>query len=149
MNRRPRPIHHRASSIVPVLILLVATSGPARATLPCEFQETSTFRSDGGWILAVPDGSGSTLAQAGATVEVQLVECETLNPIVGYPPQDVYLGDADAGTLSICPGGTIADGATDAEGRTTISGSLAAGGQANGVLVDVGVFATHVGSSCP
>jgi hypothetical protein len=108
---------------------------PAAATLPCTLQDTSSVSSDGGWLLVLPDGNGPTLASIGATVEVRLVDCETGDPIVGYPAQDVVLDDHGAATFAFCPGGTIADGPTDDEGRTTISGGLAGGGHANGVML--------------
>jgi len=108
---------------------------PAAATLPCTLQDTSSASSDGGWLLVLPDDSGPTLASIGATVEVRLVDCETGDPFVGYPAQDVFLDDHGAETFAFCPGGTIADGPTDDEGRTTISGALAGGGHANGVML--------------
>jgi len=48
------------------------------------------------------------------------------DPIVMYPPEDLWLESADGGMVR-CPGGTIADAATDPSGQTTFTNPLFAG----------------------
>jgi hypothetical protein len=78
----------------------------------------------------------------GATVEVYLDQGCGDSPIVGYPFQDIWLDDAGDGGVTLCQGGSVADANTNIEGRTTISGSLFAGGStAAGMLVYIAGFA--------
>lgn len=81
-----------------------------------------------GHILVVPDGSGPTLASEGHVVWFRVVD-RGGSPIEGYPFQDLMLARLDGTTQVIpCPGGAVADANTDANGESTFSGALAAGG---------------------
>lgn len=84
-------------------------------------------------VFTVPDGSGRPLTQAmllggeavDATIVVHLYAYNV--PIAGFPREDIWLV-TDQGGLTACPGGTIADHATDSNGRTTFTQALRAGG---------------------
>jgi hypothetical protein len=86
-------------------------------------------------LYVVPDGSGRTLQEAqimgggdfDATITVTLIDYSGL-PIAQYPREDMWLEAADGG-LVLCDHGTVADASTDANGQTTWTGSLQAGGQ--------------------
>lgn len=85
-------------------------------------------------LLVVPDGSGPPFTEArtasgdvvDATLTVQILDI-SLDPIVSYPAEDVWL-TTDTEGLVRCPGGMIADGPTDATGRTTFTVPPRAGG---------------------
>lgn len=99
---------------------------------------TVNVETNGGDLLVTPGGAGPTIDSIGGTVSVQILDgCDL--PIAGYPFQDVFLGDSGAGTLNVCPGGSVADGNTNANGETTISGAIAAGGSsADGLRLLIG-----------
>jgi hypothetical protein len=80
-----------------------------------------------GTLLIVPDGSGNTLAAIGAVVTVTVLDSGGA-PIAGYPFQDIYLDDAGTAEISLCQGGSTADGNTSAAGVATISGGISGGG---------------------
>ena len=90
---------------------------------PCESFATSA----GGVLLVCPAGDGPSLASIGATIDVTLMSFTS--PVPGMPAGDFWI-QAYVGTVPLCGGHTSsnADGMTDANGRTTISGSVAAGG---------------------
>jgi len=75
-------------------------------------------------ITISPNGGGDTFAGTGITVRVFLKNC-TGAPLVGVPAQEVVIFNS---ALCICPGGNIADAATDANGMTTFSGTIRGGG---------------------
>ncbi len=81
----------------------------------------------GGSLFIKPDGAGPTLASIGSVVEVYVLDpCEAGIP--GYPFQDIWLGHAGGADVSLCQGGSVADGNTNVDGFTTISGAIAGGG---------------------
>lgn len=84
-------------------------------------------------LTIMPDGSGETLAAAGIHISVRVHDCAG-NPVVGLPASSIVLHSS---TLCICSGGNIADGPTDAEGRTTFSGTIRGGGSAENLTVFV------------
>lgn len=97
-------------------------------------------------ILAQPDGSGATLADAGGTIEVQVLDSSS-TPIAGIPANQIWLR-APAGTaFDWCTLPYRADGPTDFSGRTTFSGPLPASGRTASlqVVVDGVVLGTSVG----
>jgi hypothetical protein len=105
--------------------MLLGLTGLAMAGIPDDVESTAT--SAGGVALITPAGLGVTLASAGATVSVTVRDANT-DPIPGYPFQDIWLDDAGNGDIALCQGGSVADGNTDANGETTISGTIAGGG---------------------
>ena len=75
-------------------------------------------------ITVVPNVGGDTFAGTGITIRVFLKNCNGA-PLVGVPAQEVVIFNS---ALCICPGGNIADAATDANGMTTFAGTIRAGG---------------------
>lgn len=76
------------------------------------------------YVTISPDGGGETFAGTGITIEVCLRNCLGM-PLVGVPRQEIVLYHP---ALCICPGGNIADAATDINGCTSFSGTIAGGG---------------------
>jgi hypothetical protein len=108
-----------------LLITSVTTATVARTGVPD--YELSTAVSNGGSIYICPAGDGQTLAGAGATITVTLLDASGL-PIANYPLEDVWVESLEPGALVFCPGGNLADANTDVSGVTTFSGTLAGGG---------------------
>lgn len=90
-------------------------------------------------LYVVPDGSGDRLDNAqkydpqsgatsrvDATIFVDVYEGPAGPPAIGIPAEDVTLSSSDANLAPCTP--IIADGPSDANGRMTFSGALAAGG---------------------
>jgi hypothetical protein len=89
-------------------------------------------------VTIAPNGAGETFAATGITITVYLKNCSGA-PLVGVPRQEVVIYNSG---LCICPGGNVADAATDVNGSTTFSGSIAGGGcvenlqiYADGILI--------------
>lgn len=99
-------------------------------------------------LLICPDGDGETLAEVGAIIEIRIVDPAGY-PISGIPGADFWL-DACYDGLVLCYGSqsSSADLATDADGRTTISGTIAAGGCSDGLVVWVQGIPLVGGPSC-
>ncbi|RKY67967.1 MAG: hypothetical protein DRP97_06840 [Candidatus Latescibacterota bacterium] len=91
--------------------------------------------SDAVSVMVLPDGTGDSLAAArlldgtvvDATITLVLNDCWGV-PIASFPSEDLWLESPDGGLVS-CPGGTIADANTNAEGITVWQAPLRAGGQ--------------------
>lgn len=85
-------------------------------------------------LLVIPDGSGDPFDQAttpfgsreDGTITLVVLDAGD-QPVPGFPREDLWLQSYDGG-LATCLGGTIADTATDAEGRTRWTRPLFAGG---------------------
>ena len=75
-------------------------------------------------ILINPGWVGNTFANAGITIHVFLRNCQG-QPLVGVPAAVVQLTSPG---LCICPGGNLADAATDAAGHAQFTGTINAGG---------------------
>lgn len=107
-----------------------------------------------------PVGGGRPLTQAraldtpngswvDATIIVELLDGWG-DPVAGYPAEDLWLTTTGA-TLVLCDGGIRADGPTGADGRTTFSGPVRAGGHLipasdNRLLVETAHGALHYSS---
>jgi hypothetical protein len=101
-------------------------TGLAMAGIPDP--DNSTASSPAGCVEIAMDGNGKSLAAAGLTVTVTVIDAN-LDPVVGYPFQDIWLGDNLGGTeITLCNGGNFASANTNASGVTTITGSIAGGG---------------------
>lgn len=111
------------------IALLVGSWSPAGADHvgdPC----MATVTTAGGVLLACPAGDGPTLASIGATISVRLVDSAG-TPVPGVPAADFWINPpVDFRLAPLCGGwqSCPADHATDDNGETTISGSVAAGG---------------------
>ncbi len=134
------------ASVCVVLGVLVCDTGlchacviwePGWCPLCCPESYATT---NGGCLLVCPAADGKTLADINSIVYVTV---EDINgPFADIPGSDIWMIDADPERdLALCDGWysfVHADSATNSEGKTTISGSMAAGGWGNGMLVVVG-----------
>jgi hypothetical protein len=79
-------------------------------------------------LLICPSGDGPTLAEIGATIEVFVFDYSG-TAVQGMPAEDFWI-QRSMPPNTLCGGSqsSAADAPTDANGRTTISGSVAAGG---------------------
>lgn len=122
----------------------VATPTTCTTPVPCE----SSASSAGGTLMVCPAGDGPTLASIGAEISVTVLYCVPPEPVVGMYQNDLWIQTPLHPDPRIC-GGSLssnADGPTDENGQTTISGSIAAGGYwgdgvyvaAYGVLIGYG-----------
>jgi hypothetical protein len=100
--------------------------------------------------LVCPMGDGDRLDEVGATISVRVTTLGT-TPVPGIPASDIWLEGCGL-QLVLCGGsGAIdADSATNADGRTTLSGTLAASGCApSGLVILVqGVLALDTLDNC-
>jgi len=99
----------------------------------------SSVSSASGTVLACPAGDGETLAEKGLQISVTCRDGENL-PIVAIPATDFWLIGCN-NNLTLC-GGSVssnADHVTDASGQTTISGTIAAGGSDQIMVVVQGI----------
>jgi hypothetical protein len=123
----------RVVTIVFVTALVAGATAVADTPPGANF---SIWMENAGHVWVSPAGTGPALSEAfgpdGGTVDAT-IHVELLNdigdPIVGYPAEDMYLDTWTLPDLSSCSSLNIADGPTDADGRTTFSQPLLAGGQ--------------------
>ncbi len=121
-------------------LAVASVAGPATAPagipLPDPDLSTATTAYPGEVSLfSVPDGSGKSPAACyafggtvvDATITVEVVDAMA-EPVRMYPAEDMWLESADGGLIH-CIGGTVADGPTDADGRSTWTQPLHAGCQ--------------------
>jgi hypothetical protein len=90
-------------------------------------------------ILVCPRGDGPSLADIGATITVQVVSDQCDTP-PSFPPEDIYVLGCDNAWTTLCVpvyAAVDADGPTDENGITTISGAIRAGGFGTGLWVMV------------
>ena len=107
-------------------LVAVGMTGLAMAGIPD--LDNSSASSPTGCIEISVDGSGTAIGAAGMTVTVTVLDGNG-DPVVGYPFQDVWLGDTLGGTeIVLCNGGSTANGNTNASGVTFITGAVAGGG---------------------
>ncbi len=116
----PRPAWSADIPTVPYVEVFFATQGPLS-------------------IFGSPDGSGHPFSQAcdqtgqfvDGTLTIILYDDAPPwgAPVPNFPREDIFLTDL-TGNLVLCPGGTIADANTDADGVTTWSRPLFVGGSA-------------------
>ena len=132
-----------------VLSLLRAAPVAKTATRvigPCE----SSASSAGGVLLVCPAGDGPTLSSIGATVSVTVRNCNSQNPrpIPGIQAEYLWIMQPDRPYQPLCGlnRSSDADSATDSNGQTTISGSIAAGGYSDDALVVV--MGVLIGLNC-
>jgi hypothetical protein len=105
--------------------MLLGLAGAASAGIPDDVESTAT--SAGGVVLITPGSTGGSIANAGATITVTLLDAGLL-PVANFPFQDIYLDDPGDFSIALCQGGSTADANTDALGVTTIGGIIAGGG---------------------
>jgi len=119
----------RLLSLAVAGLVAVGMTGLAMAGIPD--LDNSTASSPAGCVSISVDGTGTAIGAAGMTVTVTVRDGNG-DPVVGYPFQDVWLGDNAAGTeITLCNGGSTAAANTNASGVTTITGAIAGGGTTN------------------
>lgn len=133
-------------SVVFGLLQVAPVATPEACTVPLSCESSAT--SAGGVLLVCPAGDGPTLSDIGATISVTLLWCTQAEPLVDLAPQNVWIQSKTNADPRLCggAGSSNADGLTDINGQTTISGSIAAGGYfgdgvyvvANGVFIQLG-----------
>jgi hypothetical protein len=100
---------------------------------PCRSSATGT----GGHYLVCPSGDGDRLDGIGSVIYVELLDASDV-PIPGWPAADIWLTGCGGELLLVGGASAInADADTDANGHTTISGAMTAGGCDNGLAVVV------------
>ena len=132
------------AAIVTVLLLGVAPSRSVSCVIdPCLSSATSTA----GTLLVCPAGDGPALSSIGATVNVTVLACDS-SPTSGIPADEFWIVSHNSTSLALCGGHLSSNGDADidANGQTTISGSVAAGGFSSDVHVVAQGFA--IGLSC-
>lgn len=131
----------KKSLVVTMVALLAACYvGPAFADIVCADSSycTVTFTDPNkNRVTIAPNGAGETFAGTGITIKVYLKNCSGA-PLVGVPAQEVVIFNS---ALCICPGGNISDAATDINGCTSFSGTIAGGG----CVESLTIFADGVG----
>ena len=124
---------NRSAQLILSVILLAVQFALPVASRATSYVADGVASSATGTLLCAPDGSGWTLASRGLTVDVT-VFITPGDPVAAYPFQDVTLSGLDPQVgVRICDGGSSADGNTDRNGQTTISGRLWAGGNSQGM----------------
>jgi hypothetical protein len=109
-----------------MLLVLAAFVSSAAADIVCSdsSRATASFTSTKNRVTIAPNGAGETFAGTGITIDVYLKNCNGA-PLVGVPAQEIVIFNIG---LCICPGGNIADAATDINGHTTFTGTIRGGG---------------------
>ncbi|MFN2370113.1 MAG: hypothetical protein ABR506_03045 [Candidatus Krumholzibacteriia bacterium] len=109
------------TAVVPYLPWVEVVRAPAQpASLFCT-------PAGGGSSFAAADGFGGTDLDAGLEIILYSDEPPWGTPVAHFPAEDIWL-EASDGALVACPGGTVADANTDAEGRTGWALPLRVGG---------------------
>jgi hypothetical protein len=115
-------------SLVVTMVAMIAASfaGTAFADIVCPDSSYCqvTFTDPAKNRVTIAPANGETFAATGITIRVYLKNCAGA-PLVGVPAQEVVIFNS---ALCICPGGNIADAATDVNGCTTFSGTIRGGG---------------------
>lgn len=126
-------------SVFPVFLLLLLALPQAAPVLAADipelpYVEVSVATEGPLSLLSTPDGSGHPLTQAfdstgqpaDGTITMTLFDDSNI-PVAYFPAEDIWLEDM-TGSLIMCFAGTIPDGDTDANGTTTWTRALYAGG---------------------
>ncbi|MBK7189937.1 MAG: hypothetical protein IPH86_14995 [bacterium] len=132
MNR----CHKTAFAIILVMGLAMATAADAQ-NLYCCTAEMAAPASAAPVLYNLPNGSGAAFTQArsstgivDATISLYL-RTDACVPVVNFTATDMWLEKevvANSGNFVACLGGTTSDANTDAEGVTTWTAPLRAGG---------------------
>lgn len=118
-------MNKRLLSLAVAGAMVLGLTGVASAGIPDETQSTAS--SAGGVVMITPAGTGGSIADAGATITVTVLDAGML-PVANYPFQDIYVDDPGNGAIYLCQGGSTADFDTNNNGVTTISGIISGGG---------------------
>jgi hypothetical protein len=109
-----------------VVLLVACFAGTAAADIVCPDSSycTIAFGTTRDRLTIIPDGSGDTFTGLQITLRVFLKDCNGA-ALVGVPREEVVIYNAG---LCICPGGTVADAATDVNGMAAFTGTIRGGG---------------------
>lgn len=138
--------HGHFSVLALLIILALSTMALAQVPDPIMCNATSA-NSQPVSVYMLPNGGGwpltNTMLLGGdrtdATITLTLLD-EAWNPITNFPAEDMFL--VTCCDLAPCWVGTIADGNTNAQGQTTFSNPLMAGGWGSGAQVMIGTWPT-------
>lgn len=147
-------------TLITFLVLLASATASAYDIEDVSMEESYAWVPTPGTLslFCLPNGSGDVLAEAyvkggSGGVPVRADARITLNVrthdgsvLVGVPAEDMWLRWTDASGLYACPGGTIADGPTSADGDAVWAEPLGLGGSSES-LVRVVVFGEALTSS--
>ena len=125
------------------LMIGVATFAMAGVPDLAESTASPAFNTDWISLYNLPDASGQAFNQArwwdGAvsqvvdgTITLTLLD-SSLNPVIAYPSEDLWLESRDGG-MFICPAGSVADLSTDTNGQTTWTVPMKTGGWSEDLL---------------
>jgi hypothetical protein len=114
-------------------LCLALAAGPAAADVICPDSSYCivSFATTKDRVTIVPNGPGETFRGTGITIRVCLKNCEG-EPLVSVPAQEIVIYNS---SLCICPGGNVADAATDPNGWTSFSGTIRGGGCAESLTI--------------
>jgi hypothetical protein len=119
----------RLLSLAVAGLVAVGMTGLAMAGIPD--LDNSTATGGPGCVEISVDGSGSSMGAGGVTVTVTVRDGNG-DPVVGYPFQDMWMGDDAGGTeITLCNGGSTAAANTNAAGVAFFTGAIAGGGTTN------------------
>lgn len=129
----------RVFSMVPALLILASAASLQAGGIPIQPYAEVTVATPGPLSLfCTPAGGGQPLTEAFgpagqiADGTISMILYEDIppfgSPVPFYPREDMWLFDTGGG-LAFCPGGTIPDADTDADGWTSWTRPLRAGGQ--------------------
>lgn len=135
-------------------IMVVSVASLAWAGVPDLDQCTATTGTTGASVYNVPNGGGTPFTQAfanaggvvDATIEVTLVDGGGA-PIFAYPFEDLWLDVSTTNpttNFAFCNGGTVADAATDTDGKAEWADPLLAGGSSGGETTLIYVAGTAI-----
>ena len=124
------PLLSTFASIVAILALPISAA-TTRANTPDPLHSTATCSPSA--LHIAPDGTGPSLADVGATITVTVIMVDDV-PVPGYPFQDIWVSGDASNSVRVCQGGSVADGNTNIDGVTTISGAIAGGGSSQNGL---------------
>ncbi len=130
-----KPVH--TVVLIPLLVLTGAASLMAADIPVLPYVEVFVAADGPLSLLCAPDGSGRPMTQAFNSVGQPVDGTITMilydatppwgSPVAFFPKEDIWLTDI-AGSLALCPGGSIPDENTDINGMTSWTGTLFIGG---------------------
>jgi hypothetical protein len=128
-----------AAGICALIIVNADTGGRAAGPLSSWCGSNATIGVPSAHVLVCPQGDGQSLAEVGATITVQVISDQCWPP-PGFPPEEIYVLGCDEAWTTLCvpvSRAIDADGPTDENGITTLSGTIRAGGFGTGLWVMV------------
>ncbi len=128
-----------AAGICALIIASADTGSRAAGSLSSWCGSDATIEVPSAHILVCPQGDGQSLAEVGATITVQVIN-DGCQPAPHLPPEDIWLYGCDEAWTTLCfplSRAIDADGPTDENGMTSLSGAIRAGGFGTGLWLMV------------